>query len=326
MQRLPDILGDDSGTEPSVDGGTVPGITAWSIQAQMIRNYQTIIKSLVGIGSYGRIMCGLKLEINGSICSISPGYGFTQNGHIITILNSCAYQSFTEGINHLYLTYKTGIVDANSLEVTGGLNTNVIGEPGSFNVVCDEYGASQGSQISQSFNKIIFNSGSSKLSDNDWLYLGYVTNTSGTLVATPTNLRGFYPNTDGGDYGIIDKLKSSVIENNGGDLEIKSPKITGLANIIDDAVVGGDVNIGGDAYVTGKTTLVDGVAGNPIFDGNVTVRGNTVLNHNVNIGGETVFPVTPSSVKVGSNIGVTDTIVIAGTTLVFMNGILISHS
>jgi hypothetical protein len=247
QQRLPDILGDDSGTEESVDGGTVPGITAWSIQAQMIRNFRRLNQAIVGQTVCGRMMKGLVLVAHGSGGQLTGGIGISSLGNVITIPSICDITSFTEGVNHFRLLYKVGVVESS---IDGGLNTNIIGEDNSVDTVYDEYGSCKGTSINQFIGKILSNDGTQIVTSEDAIYLGYITKTGNTYVATPYKIRGFYPNNNDSEYGTIDSLKCDTIEQRGSTaLEIKSPNLTGSVKLptgTNNIAIGSDFGVTGD--------------------------------------------------------------------------------
>jgi len=222
MQRLPDILGDDSGTEESVDGGTVPGITAWSIQAQMIRNLQRIIKALIGGQlndvNYGKIASGLTMTGGYSLLQIRPGYGFTNFGNIVVVEGEMIYTSLQEGINHLTLLHRLANVNPNSQPISsgnGGLTTNIIGTSDSYDVVYDDFAALCGTGITTEFwsNKIIRRD-SSKTKHDDGLYLGSVTVVGGEIdgntIISNRPYCGMFEDKDGNTLTVSDGVIMSL--------------------------------------------------------------------------------------------------------------------
>jgi hypothetical protein len=214
---LPDILGDDSGTEESVDGGTVPGITAWSIQAQMIKNLQRLVKALIGgyaiNTDYGRIASGLSMIGAYLQLQIRPGYGFTNMGNIVVVEREITYTNLLEGANHLTLLHKSSNRDPNSNPIppsNGGLTTNIIGESGSSDVVYDDFAALCGTNISnQTWSDKIIVRDNSKTKHDDGLYLGNV-NVSGGEIADPLienrPFNGTFKDQDGNTLTVSDGI------------------------------------------------------------------------------------------------------------------------
>lgn len=230
-QRMPDILGDDSGTEPSVSG-TVPGITPWSVQSQMIKNMRRIVSALVGNSVYGRVMSGLEIVSNGSgTLIIGRGYGFTKQGNIIVLENDCYKSGLPNGTSHISILHKMAEVDANS--DPSGLETPLIGEEGLYNVVYDDYAATQGSSINSTFDNILLVS-SNPPSVENCVYLGSVVITAGVITSVnQRQIRGFYPNSADDVNGVINSLKTDLIQSTsmGEQLVIADPELRGTVEI-----------------------------------------------------------------------------------------------
>ena len=264
-QRLPDILGDDDNinTEESIDGGTVPGITAWSLQAQMIKNLRRIISSISSIGGRqcGRVIQGMEMSgLSGNKLIVSAGYAYTFSGNIIVLGASCNYSFLSDGTSHIYLHHKTSRVDGN-VDSTGK-ETPIIGESGLVNIVFDDYGAIQGSAINNdSFEKIV-ELRSSYYAPSDGIYLGYITIASGLITGIFNVLsRGMYPNDDGSDYGHISRLKSALITSDSTDpLEVSNPIFTGTIKTEESATVftgvSGQFTDKNDNVITVKNGLI----------------------------------------------------------------------
>jgi len=258
-QRLNDIIGQDSGTlDPLGTAGTEQTITPWSVQAAMLDNMQRIVKGIVGDSVCGRPMQGLVMSWPGSSVVITPGYGFTKSGNIVSVGGGGLTFTPLAGTSYIYLVHKIAAINGQVYE--DGKYTGFIGQAGQQDIVYDDLAASLKDSVSTISSQIVMISTTQVIGNDDLVYLGTVT-TPSTVSNNPE--RG------------IPALSDTVTLGN--------LIITGDINVSGDINVTGDTNISGDANVTGdvvsaniQTTIVN--AGNIACSGSAEFENALVLN------------------------------------------------
>ena len=172
-QRLNDIVG-RTGSGPN-------GLTPWSVQEAMLSNIERLAAGLSGNSSYGRLLSGLHLSIDGATVTITAGYGITKSGKVIH-LQSAVSHSFS-GNTYFYLAYNKGPVQDSD---PAGIISPFVGSTQSQQLVSDEAGTVYGTGVTWD-QIIVTDADGSGQGNSDYIYLGSVI--SG--VVSPSYQRGF---------------------------------------------------------------------------------------------------------------------------------------
>jgi len=156
-QRIDEVFGNNNETPAGTPGLE---LNSWSVQSAMISNVQRVVSSAAGdVNVSGRIMKGLQVFPSESDTSIriEPGYGFTDDGHVITLKTAIDnYEIGTDdGDYYIYLKYIT--VQAKELASDDGFPAHEYGKSTRFNseiaiedIVYDEYGEVAGESLGSS--------------------------------------------------------------------------------------------------------------------------------------------------------------------------------
>lgn len=306
-QRMNDMLGSDA----AEDGDGIPGITPWSIQAAMITNLRRIVKALAG-GTIGRPVEGLWMTAGAGLSySIGAGFGFTSGGDIVVFETPVAptISDSSDGNKHIYLKHKMGAVDGQTY--ADGMWTGFIGGSPPEDIVYDDFAASKKDQVNSSWTDIIIEE-SSMVSNDNYVYLGYITVVSNAITAVVNNpARGFGPN-DSGKY-ILPGIH--VVGESEFDSEVTFTEKIIFSEL--EAVPGGTV-------MNGIFSFVDGLS---IGDSSPVQSGASIAFQNgsdlIVKSGATFELQGGSFVEVGGVAALTNEITLSGVTVLkFRNGML----
>lgn len=178
-QRLNEILG-------RADTGSGV-LTAWSIQAAMLSNFNRIGKALLEGSSTGKILSGFQVteSTTPGKYNIAAGYGVNSNGDFISMDISTSYTpaSFT-GTKYLCAKYELQALDDLSVY---GKRTSVIGSNGIHQIVFDEIGAASSAAPTPTIPSNLFvmkDSLAEVRNDPTLLLLATLTQSGGTPTST----------------------------------------------------------------------------------------------------------------------------------------------